>query len=254
MHTDRVKGKRKRRGWERSFFSWLIVLGVIVGCYYFLSLPIWQINEVRVNGAKMLLPDEIRALAGIPISENLFFTSFRRAKNNLAKVGAIKSFRFFRLPPGTVIISIKERTPAASVVFTDGSAIIDHDGFILNHIPNLTLDIPELADLPIITGLDRRTEVEGDRLSRRANSVISGIVKEINVSIKTKRLQMNLGGLQNIDLLLDDILLVKIGRADELERKLDVIKQLLRQVAGQWERVQYLDVRFPAVPVILYKS
>ncbi len=41
--------------------------GVVIGCYYFLALPIWEIREVTVNGAKMLVADEVKALAGIPL-------------------------------------------------------------------------------------------------------------------------------------------------------------------------------------------
>lgn len=197
----------------------------------------------------MLSPNEVRALAGIPLSENLFLTSFSRAKTNLSKITAIKDFRIYRIPPATVLISITERIPIATLVFPEKSVIIDKEGYILNRNPNVSLNIPNLADLPVVSGLDESEVLKGDKIDPK----VSQMVEELGYFLEARRMQLELGGFENVSFLLDDLLQVKVGDAEQMERKMEVFEALLPVIAGKWAQVEYVDVRFPDNPVIKYR-
>ncbi len=251
------KAKKKRRQRKRRKFSFsllflFIVLFIGLG-YYILTLPIWGIKDVVVNGTKMLSDDEIRAMAAIPLSENLFFANFSRARNNLSKITAIKRFRLYRIPPTTVLISVEERQPIATVIFSKKSVIIDKKGFVLNRNKNITLTVANMADLPVVSGIKEKNVLKQDHIDPEVAGLISDIILKLSRYLESSRIQLELGGLRRVSFLLDDILQVKVGGADQVKRKMEVFGALLPVIAGKWAQVDYVDVRYPDNPVIRYK-
>ncbi|MDI6732291.1 MAG: cell division protein FtsQ/DivIB [Candidatus Margulisbacteria bacterium] len=228
-------------------------MAFLFGCCYFLSLPIWQISNIVINGAKILLPEEIKTMAAVPLSSNLFFTSLKRTQTNLDKITAIRKYSIFRIPPGTIMINITEREPIATIVFAKRSVIIDKDGYILNGNPNLTLNIPDLVELPVITGLIGMDMLETDRVDRKSAQVAWNIIIQLDKFFKAKSIKLDLGGLESLNFLLDDTLRVKLGDDHDINGKMRVFEALLPQIAGQWQQVEYVDVRFVNNPVIRFK-
>jgi cell division protein FtsQ len=248
----KARTKRKRRRF--NLFNFILLLTAAGGLVYgLLALPIWKIQEVAVSGAKMLSADEIRDLSGIPLSENLFLSSFTHARNNFNRIAAIESFHIFRIPPGTVLIRIKERKPVAVVVLKNRSALVDEKGYILNCNPNLTLNVPNITEMPVISGLGTYEVMQGERIDAKTSRLISAIVLELSSRLGSRRIQLELGGFEKISFLLDDILRVKIGRDEEVQRKMEVFKSLLPRITGRWAQVEYVDVRYPDNPVIKFR-
>ncbi len=233
----------------RLFLFILFLLLASAAVYLIMALPIWKIQDVSVIGTRMLSAEEIKDLSGIPLSENLFLTSFARARENLRKIAAIRDFHIYRIPPGTVLIKVEERKPIAVVVDQGRSTIIDADGYILNRNPNLTLNVPYLTDLPVISGL----AMGGEKIDPKAVHVLKDVLVELANIFGSRRTNLELGGMQNISFLLDDILRVKLGRDDDIARKMEVFKALLPEIEGRWQKVEYVDVRYPDDPVIRFK-
>jgi len=245
--------KRKKPLWSRFLVAIFLIAAFTALGVYILTLPIWEIKEVVVNGTRMLSDSEIRALAAVPLSENLFLHDFSRTKNNLSRITPIRSFRIYRIPPATVLISIKEREPIAALVFPDRSIIIDCEGYILNRNTNLTMNIPNLAALPVVTGIESEDISGIEKIDGKAARVIADIVSKLSRFLEAGRLQLEIGGLQNVSFLLDDLLRVKVGDDQNIKIKMEVFGALLPQIAGKWDRVEYVDVRYPDNPVIKYK-
>jgi cell division protein FtsQ len=256
MNRARQKGKRKRQKLPlrfRLFIAFVLLVLAGVGGYYFLSLPLWRITEVSVSGAQMLAPEEIKDLSGVPLAENLFLTSFARTRENLRKITAIKDFSLYRIPPGTVIINIRERKPIAVLLFKNKSAIVDEDGYILNRNPGLTLNVPSMTELPVISGPGTGEYGGEERIDPQASKLIVEIITELSSLLGSRHLQLATGGFDKISFSLDDILLVKVGRNENVRRKMEVFKALLPEITGRWDRVAYVDVRYPDTPVIKFK-
>lgn len=253
MRTKNKPIKKKRPLRFRLFLFLFLLLILSVGGYYALSLPIWRIQEVVVNGANMLSAEEIKDLSGVPISENLFLTSFARVRNNLRKITAIKEFHIYRIPPATVLIRIRERRPIAVVILKDKSAIVDEEGFILNRNPNLTLNVPNMTELPVVSGAVTSETAGEEKIDSQVSHLIAEIIVELSNLLGPRHIQLEIGGFEKINLLLDDLLRVKIGRDENINRKMEVFKALLPVTAGKWTQVEYVDVRYPDNPVIKYK-
>lgn len=247
------KWKPKRQRPRLIFFLGFLVVSV-VGLFYLASLPIWKINDVIVHGAKMLSADQIRSTAGIPLAENLFMADFSRAKKNLSKITAIEKIKLYRIPPGTVIISIYEREPIAMIVFPKKSVIIGRQGHVINRNPGISLNIDNLADLPVVSGISDRALLVGDRVNQKVTFVVAEIISQLRDYLEPKKMQLELGGLREVSFLLDDLLYVKVGAAENVQRKMEVFQALLPSLAGRWSSVQYVDVRYPENPVVAYKD
>ncbi len=249
------KQKNTRKKTRRAYWLWFVFLFLLIigGGFYIATLPIWSIQEVVVNGAKMLAPNEIRALAAIPVSENLFFADLARSRNNLSKITAIKSFRFYRMPPATVLINIREREPLATVVFPHRAMVIDAEGYIIDRNKNLALNIPGRADLPVVSGISEERIIKKDHLDPGVSQIITEIILKLSPYLEGRRMQLAMGGLANVSFLLDDLLMVRLGEAENISRKMEVFEALLPVVSGKWDQVAYIDVRWPDNPVIRYK-
>ncbi len=231
----------------------MIVLGALAAGYLFLSLPIWRITEISVGGTEMLVPGEIKDLSGLPLGDNLFFSSFARTRDNLRKITAIKEFHIYRIPPATVLVNLKERKPIAVLVLKSKSAVIDADGYVLNRNPSLTLNVPNMTELPVISGIGSAEYNGEEQVNPQATKLIVEIISELSSLLGSRHLQLATGGFDQISFSLDDILLVKVGRNENVRRKMDVFKELLPEIEGRWDQVAYVDVRYPDNPVIKFK-
>jgi cell division protein FtsQ len=234
------------------FLFFLAAAGIVL--YYILSLPIWKIEVITVDGANLLSADEIRDLSGIPLSENLFMTSFARARSNLKKISAIAEFHLYRIPPGTVLIRIRERKPIAVIVFQNRSVVIDDEGYILNRNPNLSFNVPNLTELPVVSGVQSEEAISTEKIDPAYSKVVRDIISELSSLFGSRRIHLDIGAFKNISLLLDDILRVKIGRGENIQRKMEVFKALLPVINNRWSQIEYVDVRFPDNPVIFPKQ
>jgi len=251
--AERKRKSRTKRIKIRPLALLLVIIGFFLLLTYVLNLPIFEIKEVVVNGTKMLSSEDVKALAGVPLSENLFFANLSRAKDNLQKIPPIKKAKFYRIPPATILINIEERLPMAAIVFSNNTIIIDDEGFILNRMLNLSLNITNLTELPVIIGMRQQDVFQKEKINLQAAKVLADIIKKLSPYLKYRSMQVDLGNLNNISFMLDDLLKVKLGDERKMAKKMAVFEALLTQVAGKWSKVEYIDVRYPDFPVIKYK-
>jgi len=238
---NRPKKKKNLRSRLTLFLCLCLIFGLCL--YYILSLPVWNIHTIAVTGTNILSADEIRALSGIPLEKNLFFTSLSKARENLKDIPAIKGFRLYRIPPGTILITIKERKPAAVVMLKNKSAIVDDEGYIINHPEKLTLNIANLTEFPVISGINFPAGGKEEKIEPKIAELISDIIFELSSLLGSRQIQIEAGSFERISFLLNDILRVKIGRKENLKQKMSVFKKLLPEIEGKWPQVEYLDVR-----------
>jgi len=131
--------------------------------------------------------------------------------------------------------------------------VIDDEGYILNRNPNLSFNVPNLTDLPVVSGVQSEEAISAEKIDPAYSQVVKDIISELASLFGARRIHLDIGAFQNISLLLDDILRVKIGRGENIRRKMEVFKALLPVINNQWAQVEYVDVRFPDNPVILPK-
>jgi len=217
----------------------------------FLFLPFWQISEVIVEGYQILSPSKIIEMANIPKGENIIFINLSHARKKLKEVIQIKEFSIFRRLPGIIVIKIKERKPLAVAVIEGQSAVIDEEGIILSSTESPTaealIQALDATGLPVITGL-KKTSVKNNRLDPEITCAI-----ELFKFLPSSKLQLEMGKIEDISLLVDDVLKVRLGEPKEIGEKMRVFRTLLPVIQGRWNEVEYVDVRFLNNPVVKFK-
>ena len=87
--------------------------------------------------------------------------------------------------------------------------------------------------------------------------VFLNIVKETLNSLsnlfRPDQLQINLSNLNNIEVLADDVLMIKLGHANNVSKKHTVLKILLKEIRNRWDEVEYIDIKSIKNPVIKFK-
>jgi cell division protein FtsQ len=127
-------GARARRNRLRVAVPWLVAAAAVVligaaGVVVWFT-PALSVDTVRVVGADLVTPDEVRAAAGIRRGTPLARVDVDAVHRRVAALPPVRRVRVGRDLPGTVEIRVTERTPAAVVERPGGLWMIDASGVV----------------------------------------------------------------------------------------------------------------------------
>jgi cell division protein FtsQ len=251
-----VSSRRRRRRKLSWYIIWYTILFFFLAAVFttIISLPIWQITEVKVEGLRLLNSEEIARLAGVPLSENIFLTRFDDSRRRLLNAPLVKKVDFARALPGTVVIKVVERRETAVAVMGGQSVLMDEEGVILN--PAITGEVhvqfPDISNLPVVNGI-RPEWIEQGRLSGETGGSVIELLKEFKHFISPTKLQVEVGDPEDINLLVDDTLRVRIGDSGNLNRKIEVFEAVFKENQDRKNDLLYIDVRYPDYPTVKFK-
>jgi cell division protein FtsQ len=77
--------------------------------------PVVAVDEVRVTGASLVSGDDVRAAAAVRVGRSLARVDVHRVHERVAALPPVGRVSVRRELPGTVVIAVTERTPAAVV-------------------------------------------------------------------------------------------------------------------------------------------
>lgn len=202
-----------------------------------LRSPVLDVDEIAVTGAARLDHDELREVAGIRVGRPLLLADLGGAAERLEALPWVAAAEVTRDLPGTIVVSVREREPAA-VVAGDGAAVlVDADGRVLAE--------PTAADGPqvqVVVGgappppgrsVDPALRPAID-LARRLRGNPVGAVSAVHLS--PLRLQLVEGGE------------VELGDDRELDAKVEAFRTLYARVDRSCLR--RIDLTVPTHPVL----
>ncbi|KAF0134466.1 MAG: cell division protein FtsQ [Candidatus Saganbacteria bacterium] len=252
----RSKNKpRKRRRKENTAVIFLFALVIITLVSLVIALPAFKISEVEITGTRLLNPESIKKIASVPIGDNLFLTSFGKAKDRIKKIPAVKEVKFRRMIPDRVRIEVIERVESAVSVIGEQSVLIDSDGVIINPQTKEAepIEIPDISNLPVLIGLRREWFDEKGKLSGKFGESAAKLLVEFKNYMSPKRLEIDLSDVNSIVLFVDDTLKVKIGSVDKIDGKINVFETIFKRLKDQKNDIEYIDVRVPDFPAVKFK-
>jgi cell division septal protein FtsQ len=158
-----VSTKQQRRKAVRAFMLRLlttVMLGMMMfGAYHmyeFLTTSEkFAVTAVEIRGlCRVDSLDVERLLAGMK-GENIFLLPVEQCAQRFAAHPRVRSVVFKKVLPNKVFCTVQEREPVA-VVYTDRFYEVDDEGMVLT-----SDESTDELDLPIISGLDRKSVEEG---------------------------------------------------------------------------------------------
>ena len=151
----------------------LLIIGILVGIFAFLFIsPVFNVTEIKVENANRISENTYISLSEIQIGENIFKINSSRIRSLIKHESYVEEIEVKKSFPGTVIITVTERTPEY-IIEKEGKYIyIDKNGYALEN--NV-----EPLKLPILKGTitDFGTLTMGERLYEEDLSKFNDLIK-----------------------------------------------------------------------------
>jgi cell division protein FtsQ len=147
-----------RRPWRRAVVIGLVLTIIVVGAWALLGSSLLVVRHVRVIGADLLVPAAtVRSAAGIRPGTPLARVDTAAAASRVERLAPVLSARVTRSFPDTVVITVRQRTPALAVAGPGGYALVDSAGVTVSTaaqppagLPVLMTPPPVLRDSPVV--------------------------------------------------------------------------------------------------------
>ena len=215
-----------------------VALAVVATLWGLVSLwraPILPVKDVQVTGASRLTSASVLASAAIPAGSTLPKLPKSQVLDRLRANPWIADASLSRHLPGTVRIEIVERTPAA-LVDAGGTELwfLSADGHWLGHrSAEDTTAVPTIREAP---GADPVAgKVTQSKELKNALSVISGLSPELRAQVQSVSASTE----DKTALMLGDNIQVFVGSAEDIDKK----DELIRQILAKEKKLVYINVR-----------
>lgn len=217
----------------------LTLVGLGLGIWGVVNSPVFGIERVRVEGARELSADEVRALAAVEPGTNLLRLSLEDVVAALERSPWVRDATAGRSLPTTLVLRIAERRAVGWVEDPSGPAIVADDGTIVDRAESAPVDLPGLGSVtePVAPG----ERIGGVVTLQVAASMGEGLLASVaSVAEVDGELAVDLreGGQ------------VRYGSADRLGEKNRALARMLAWAEERGLGVEYIDVRIPGAPAL----
>lgn len=133
--VEREEVRRFTRRSRRRRMAWIIGLGaigvVVLGVAVAAYSPIMALTEVRVEGTNRIDSAALQAVAEHQLGTPLPLIDHAALAESLQDFPLIETYSLERLPPGTLVVRIQERTPVGVVEDDRGFSLVDAAGVVV---------------------------------------------------------------------------------------------------------------------------
>ena len=229
--------KRKSGGKKKRVFlaiiKWLIILGMITGLIiFFITSPVFNIEEITVEGNEKISKEEIVYLSEIQIGENIYQYSKTSIKEKIKTNPYIEEVQVYRLLPDKIEIEVKERKASFLLQLEGTYAYINNQGYILEINK-------ENIYLPIITGFSTESEniIEGKQLNeedlKKLQTVLAIMEAASSNQIAELITKIDIANANDYTLYLEtESKTVYLGDASNINTRMLYLKGLLQREKG----------------------
>ena len=238
-----AKIRRRRRNFRRLLrgIIFLVVSAAVLS--FFVYVPFFTLNEIRLDGAKYLTEEDILRIGNIYMGEQLFKLETDVVQSRLSKDLRIEEVSVRRKLPHTLEIKIKERRPLATIICDYGYLDLDHNGMVIDSYKEL-----KTMKIPMITGATIRDLYIGDTVDDELIKKILDFLQRLN--------EDTLNLLSEIAIVDADYIVmysaterpvqIRIGKLERLDEKARLTEDFLRDLATNPHPVEYVDFNYTA--------
>ncbi len=231
----------------------LITILFLITTTLFLMSPVFNIKKIQIVGNEHYNVETILNTTTIKVGNNGFKVLFSGSRNFLT-LRNYKEEKYLKrsLPyiescvikfniPGTLVIQIHERTPMGKIPFMGKYLYIDGKGIIID-----VIDESSSTELPVIKGVDFDKYELGQALITEKKESINSVVRILDSMEKSDRNTelkiydllntIDVSDINQIILEIDHRLEVNMGELEDLDYRIDFLKQILLKSLRQNEK------------------
>jgi len=210
-----------------------------------------NIEEVIIKGNDCLSEDEILCSSKVKLGENIFKLDLKKSKDSLMQGPWIKEVEIKRVIPDKIIISIKERKPAAIIHIREEYFSSTKEGIVLSKIDSLE----EKFSLPLVLGLEIDEIKIGEIIDKPEFRTALESTNSVEVILPKKFCRVEI--LSPDDFMIcnkDDSLKVRVNGPEGIINKENLLREALEKIEREKLLVEYIDIRFKDSLVIKLKK
>ncbi|MHB1000948.1 MAG: cell division protein FtsQ/DivIB [Armatimonadota bacterium] len=243
----RRRHTRSKSGVRNIVIILLLLVLMIEVAVVALTSPYFNVKNIVVADNITIPDNKILGVIDLPSDANIFRIKTRAIHDELMLDPVIKSVRLHRKLPGTLIVSIVERQ--ADLILDNSGSMYEVDASGMPFRVSKKVD-PRLAvvsyNIPkkVIPGKQITDHVFIAAQRCLALSRIDNVFAVSKIAVD-----------QNNDLCLNvrDGFIIKMGRSAQLEYKIDMAAEVIRQKPDFRKAGEYIDVTCPDAPAVKYK-
>lgn len=245
-----LRKKKQKLIIKRSLIFMVLLLAVLITLG--LTLPIFNLQKVAVEGNEKVTTEEIEGLAAVEYGSNIFKMRVKEITARVSENPYISEVVVRRKVPNTLVIKVYERESGFYIQGESGVYIIDENGIVLEKKDKLEdpflLKIVGIPEEKLVVG-EKLKDIEEKNLN--ALKFIHQFIKENNIFDRYSITMVEVNDFIALKLYVNN-LYIKLGTTDDLYNKLsrgfNVLNNPdLTSIKG------YIDVSFDGNPVI-YKE
>ncbi len=161
----------RRDPWRTAFFGALALAIAGGAAWALLGSSLLVVRHEEVTGNHLLTAATVRAAAGIRRGTPLASVNTTAAAQRIEQIAQVGSARVTRSFPDTVLITVRERTPALAVAGSGGYALIDGSGVTIRWSARKPAGLPVLRQPP--------AQLRGDPGVRAAVAVLARLPQHL---------------------------------------------------------------------------
>jgi cell division septal protein FtsQ len=218
----------------------------LVSQFYFLQSPLFQFNDVQIEGADSLSESDIESTLGLVDTTSFWDVSNASLQQNLMVMHKLREAQVEMSFPGRVSVTVNERKPAYYAAFignTKAWCSVDSDGIVLDKADANSQHLRILLAHPVRPGGQvRKSDL---KVIRFFEDNLTGKLREQVMAIKLGvtgevAFRMKYGGKP---------IWVRLGRPEKLSYKLFLLQQMMTKLTKDKSSISSIDLRYSA-PVV----
>ena len=229
--TPRTEGTQPaRRGMSPRAAEWIykVLLAAAVLCALcFAASTYFRVGTIEVRGNEKCTADAVAEASGVKIGDRLLFVDRKAAAEGIfEKLPYAEAVRVRRSFPSTLVIELRECTPAAAVISDNVAYLITEECKLLEYMPRSLargmLTVKGLAVTKPVPGelLGCEDELRLQTLQEMLDALSeAGILDQVD--------ELHVEKLADVNFLYKGVLTVKVGDTNDLKRKLELLQEVV---------------------------
>ncbi len=224
--------RRRLRPWA---IAGATVVALVTGTVALSYTPVFGARVVEVEGEERLAPRQVMRLAGVDRGTNVFHLDTTLAESRLEAEPWILDATVATRLPGTITISVRERTPVLILVTDETRRLVAGDGTELGRALGGSVFPEVTATLGSTIG---RTEIEA------AGEVVQAMSPELRARIDSIAVAED----GTITLVVDGDVEVRYGTVQDTTAKSQALRAILRYADEEGGDLLSVDLSAAAAP------
>ncbi len=249
MSVRPLRRRVKMSVWTRLRMFWVFIVAALilaaVAGFVVVRRPEFRVRAITVSGNHLVDQRDVIAAAAIPFDANVWTLDTHAIARRIEAIPFVSTAHVHRHLPADIELAITERNAAACISAPDATVTIDTERRVLA-ATCLSPDLPRF-DLSLESRPKAGDFVDDEGVGRVQRDL--GIFDAAGFSIRT----IGFDRFGSLDATTATGLRLRCGDDADLENKVRLIGPILEATKKRLQRVEAIDLRAPATPVVLYR-